>query len=306
MSSNRSPEQNSLGIVLAIGAYLSWVLFPIYFKQLQAVPPLEIMAHRSVWSLLVVVVILTMRQRWAWLTGALHKRFVLASYTATAILLGLNWYVYIWAVNHGHIVDASLGYFINPLASVLLAVIFLHERLRPGQWLAIALAALGVGYMAVVFGHVPWIALALTLTWGAYGLLKKVAPLPAAEGLALETATLTPLAVAFLLYLNLSGEGHFGHVSPWMNVLLASSGVITAVPLIMFAAAAQRIPLSLLGIMQYIAPTGQFLVGVLIYGEAFPLYKVIGFATIWIALILFTLEGILVRRRNLRLAARPI
>lgn len=305
MSTNRQNNSESRGILMAAGAYLAWVIFPIYFKSLQHVPPLEILSHRVVWSLLFLVGMLTWQQRWAWLSSARRSRSVLLTYAAAAALLGANWYIYIWAVNNGHILDGSLGYFINPLVSVLLGIVFLHEKLRVGQFVALAIATIGVVYMTVMYGQLPWIALSLACTFALYGLIKKKAPLPAAQGLTLETAFLFPLALTYLLFLEVQGVGSFGHAGASTNVLLALSGVITAVPLMLFASAAQLIPLSVLGIMQYIAPTGQFVVAVYVYGEDFPPYKLVGFGIVWLALLIFWAEGYITRRRALRPATAP-
>ena len=311
MSTNRQNSQDnqnnseSRGILMAAGAYLAWVIFPIYFRSLQQVPPLEILSHRVVWSLLFLAGLLTWQQRWGWLARARKSRSVLLTYAAAAAFLGANWYIYIWAVNNGHILDGSLGYFINPLVSVLLGIVFFRERLRVGQFVAIAIAALGVAYMTIMYGQLPWISLSLACTFAVYGLIKKKAPLPAAQGLTLETAFLFPLALIYLLFLEAQGVGTFGHAGLSTNVLLALSGVITAVPLMLFASAAQLIPLSVLGVMQYIAPTGQFIVAVYVYGEDFPPYKLVGFCIVWLALVIFSVEGYVARRRALRLATTP-
>ncbi len=293
------------GLLLAAGAYLSWVIFPLYFRSLQIVPPQEILAHRVVWSVIFLTTLLTWMGNWQWLGPAVRSRRVMLTYGMASALLGANWYIYIWAVNHGFILEGSLGYFINPLVSVLLGVIFLHERLRSGQIAALALAGMGVVFLTVMYGQPPWIALSLALTFGLYGLIKKQAPLPAAPGLTLETAFLLPLALGYLIWLERSGAGAFIHAGGGMTLLLAASGVITAVPLMMFAAAARRISLTMLGILQYLAPTGQFFVAVFVFNEPFPPYKLVGFSIIWIALICFTVEGYLTRRRAMQLASSP-
>jgi chloramphenicol-sensitive protein RarD len=293
------------GLLLAAGAYLSWVIFPIYFRTLQIVPPMEILAHRVVWSVIFLTSLLTWMGNWRWLGPAVRSKHTMLTYGAASALLGVNWYIYIWAVNHGFILEGSLGYFINPLVSVLLGVVFLHERLRSGQIAAILLAGVGVLFLTIMYGQPPWIALSLAVTFGLYGLIKKRAPLPAAPGLTLETAFLFPLAFSYLLWMERSGTGAFIHAGGGTTFLLAISGVITAVPLMMFAAAAQRIPLTLLGVMQYIAPTGQFLVAVFVFDEPFPPYKLVGFSIIWTALIIFSVEGYMTRRRAMQLASSP-
>lgn len=284
------------GMWLGFGAYASWTVFPIYFKSVSAVPPLQILCSRVVWSLVFMVIVVTWLRRWGGLRAALRSRRVLVTYTIAALLLAANWYIYIWAVNNGHILEGSLGYFINPLISVLLGVAFFRERLRVAQWAAIGIAALGVGYLTWNYGHLPWIALSLALTFGIYGMVKKLAPLPAQEGLLLETSLLVLPALLGLAWFEVQ------RTAPWpggelrMDLLLALSGPVTAIPLLMFAAAAQSIPLSMLGVLQYVAPTGQFIVGVWLYGEPFPPYKLVGFVIIWIALAALYLEGWLKRR----------
>jgi chloramphenicol-sensitive protein RarD len=219
-------------------------------------------------------------------------------YTLAAVLLALNWLIYIWGVNSGQVVETSLGYFINPLVSVLLGVVILRERLRPLQWLPVALAGTGVLYLTLQHGSLPWIALALAFTFGTYGLLKKIAPLGALYGLTLETAILFLPALGYLLFVESRGVGSFGHLSWNLNAVLALSGVVTALPLLMFATAARSIPLSLVGILQYFAPSVQFLLGIFLYREPFSLPQMVGFGIIWTALLIFTLEGLMVRRRN--------
>jgi chloramphenicol-sensitive protein RarD len=299
-----APEYDRRGILLGAGAYAAWTVFPIYFRSLSAVSPLGILFSRIVFSLVFMAFVLTWTRRWGFMPAALRNRRVVVIYALAALLLAGNWYIFIWAVNNGHILETSLGYFINPLVSVLLGVIFLKERLRPGQWAAIAIAALGVAYLTWNYGHLPWIALSLAGTWGVYGLVKKRAPLPVDTGLTLETAVLFLPALIGLFLIDLQGEGTLLRHGAATDVLLFFSGPITAVPLLMFASAAKRIPLSMLGVLQYIAPTGQFLVGVYVYGEPFPTYKLIGFAIIWTALVLYWAEGQM-RRRHAHAVAQP-
>lgn len=284
------------GLLIGLGAYLAWVVFPIYFKSLAHIDSLQILFHRVVWSLLFMVIVMTWQRRWPRLLLALRNRRVLLTYATAAVLLAANWYIYIWAVTNGHILEGSLGYFINPLVNVLLGVLFLRERMRTGQWAAIGVAAAGVGYLTWNYGQLPWIALSLAFSFGLYGLVKKKATLPAEEGMTLETATLFLPALAGLLWFEARGTGGFAVGGTGSDLLLLLSGPITAVPLLLFATAAQRIPLSTLGVLQYVAPTGQFLVAVLLYGEAFPQYKLIGFAIIWLALALYWIENWLVWR----------
>ncbi|HEV2610527.1 MAG TPA: EamA family transporter RarD [Noviherbaspirillum sp.] len=280
------------GMLYAAAAYAMWGLFPVYFKALQHVPASEILVHRMVWSLLLVVVLLSLRKQWAWLGDVMRKPKVLAGFAASAVLLASNWFIYIWAVNHDRVVESSLGYFINPLFNVLLGFIVLRERMRPGQWAAIAIAACGVLWLTWQVGHLPWIALALAATFGLYGLLRKTAALGALEGLALETLLLFPLALGYLVMLSLDGQNSFTTGTPATRWLLAIAGPITAIPLLCFAAGARRIPMSVLGLLQYIGPTLQLMLGVWLYNEAFDGARLIGFALIWTALLVYSAEGL--------------
>ena len=216
---------------------------------------------------------------------------MLAVYLATGLLLSVNWLIYVWGVNEGYIVETSLGYFINPLLSVLLGVVFLRERLRLAQWLPISLAAAGVVYLTFTYGRLPWIALSLALSFGLYGLVKKLAPLGSLHGLTLETGMVFIPAAGYLLWAELGGEGHFLHDGLATDLFLMGAGVVTTIPLLMFASAVQRIPLTMIGLMQYIAPTIQFLIGVLVYKEPFDQTRLLGFSLVWVALVLFWAEG---------------
>ena len=278
------------GVAYAAGAYILWGLFPIYWKNLAGVPALEILSHRIVWSLIFVFFLLAAQKKWQWLKPALRNKRTLLIFFVTASVLSINWLTYIWGVNAGFIVETSLGYFINPLVSVLLGVIFLREQLRAGQWIAVGIAAIGVIYLTVNYGALPWIALTLAFSFATYGLLRKIAPLGSQEGLALETAMMFLPALIYLIFLEGQGTGSFGHVDLKMTFLLAFAGIATAVPLIFFAAGARLIPLSVVGILQYMAPTIQLLIGVFIYKEPFTQTSFIGFSIIWTALIIFTTE----------------
>lgn len=288
------------GIWYGVAAYGLWGLLPIYWKALHNVPAAQILAHRMIWSLAFVTVILAAKRRWGWIRPALHNGRVLLTFTATGAILALNWFVYIWAVNAGFIVETSLGYFINPLVNVLLGVVFLRETLRRGQWAAIALAAAGVVYLTFGYGSFPWIALTLAFSFAFYGLLRKTAPLEATEGLALETAVLFLPALLYLLYLEVEGTAAFGHAGLQTTLLLAGAGVATGLPLLLFGLAARRITLTNLGLLQYIAPTFQFLIGVLIYNEPFSGGRIVGFVLIWLALLVYTGEGVIRRQRRRR------
>ena len=286
------------GVLAAIVAYTLWGILPLYWKALQSVPALEIMSHRTVWSLVFVLLLLAVRRQWAWVRQARKSPRTLLTFASTACLLGLNWTTYIWAVNAGHVVDSSLGYFINPLVSVLLGVLFLRERLRPWQGVAIGLAAAGVMFLTLGLGAFPWIALTLAGTFGFYGLLRKTAPLGSLEGLSLETALLSVPTLAYLVALEVAGTASLAHAGPTTSLLLVLTGVVTAFPLLMFAYAARQVTLATVGILQYIAPTLQFLLGVFVYHEPFTQTRLIGFATIWVALAIYSIEGLGVERKR--------
>lgn len=284
------------GVLYALGAYLMWGAFPIYFKAVQQVPALEVLAHRMLWSLVFVAALLALLRRWQWLGPLLREPRRLAAFAVSALLVSINWLIYIWAVNAGHIVDASLGYFINPLVNVLIGALFLHERLRPPQWAAVALAALGVAWLTWQAGHPPWIGLALALTFATYGLMRKRATLGAIEGLAVETALMAPVALLYLAWLGTQGSSVFLPAAAGDDLLLATllvlAGPITAVPLMLFAAGARRIRFATLGLLQYVGPTLQLIIGVVLYREPFEPAKLAGYATIWLALALFTLDSL--------------
>ncbi|NSX16139.1 EamA family transporter RarD [Cupriavidus taiwanensis] len=287
-----------LGILYALLAYIIWGLLPLYIKSLPGIAPVEILLHRMVWSLVFLGLILAWRRQWAWLTQVARDRRLLLSFAASAALLCANWFLYIWAVSANRVVDASLGYFINPLFSVLLGVVFLHERLRRVQWLAIAVAAAGVAWLTVAAGQLPWIALGLAASFGGYGLLRKTGALGALEGLSLETLLLFPLAAAALAWLFATGQDSFTHAAPGTQWLLLLAGPVTAVPLLFFAAGARRIPLSLLGLLQYTGPTLQLLLGVWLWHEPFPAQKQVGYALIWLSLALYAAEGLCMSTRQ--------
>lgn len=285
------------GIVYAALAYLSWGLFPLYFRQVAGVPALEVVLHRTLWSLVFVLALLAARRQWAWMREVLRQPRVLGAFALSALLLAANWLTYVWAVNNGHVVDASLGYFILPLVNVALGYVFLHERPRPGQWLAVAVAAAGVLWLTVQAGRLPWIALVLALTFGFYGLLRKVAVLGALEGLTLETVLLAPLTLAVLGAWAWQGQGALAHGDAATLGWLALAGPVTAIPLLLFAAGARRIPLATMGILQYISPSLQFALGVWLFHERFDPARLAGFVLIWAALGVYTLEGWHARRR---------
>ena len=287
------------GILNAIGAYVLWGLLPVYWKWLHHVPAAQVLCHRILFSFLTLFVIILLLRQWKAFRQALSNPRVVCAYTVAAILISINWFTYIWAVTAGFIIETSLGYFINPLLSVLLGVVIFRERLRPWQWAAIALAAGGVAYLTVAYGALPFIALTLAVTFGLYGLVKKIAPLGSLHGLTLETGVLLLPALIFLIYSDRAGNGAIFHAGALTDALLMGAGIITAAPLLLFSSAARRIPLSLIGILQYIAPTLQFLLGVFVYNEPFTLTKFIGFGIVWLALIIYGAEGLLIHKGHM-------
>jgi chloramphenicol-sensitive protein RarD len=286
----------------AVGAYATWGFLPVYLKLLQHVPALQLISHRILWSCIMLCCTVLLSRQWAAFRSAVVTPRVIKVYLAAALLIGINWLVYVWAVNSGFIIESSLGYFINPLFSVFLGVVLLRERPRPWQWIAIGFATAGVLYLTLAYGHPPWIALILASTFGIYGLVKKIGPLGSLHGLTLETGILVVPALLYLLYSDSIGQGAFLHAGAVSDMLLVGTGLVTAVPLLMFASAAPRIPLSLLGVLQYIAPTLQFLLGVLVYREPFTQSQFIGFGSVWAGLIIFGAEGFLAHRSQKSLA----
>ncbi|MGG7605365.1 EamA family transporter RarD [Massilia sp. BKSP1R2A-1] len=280
------------GILSAALAFLCWGLFPIYFHALGDVPPMQILAHRVLWSLGFLLVVLLVMRQWKWL-ALVRQPKVFWSFVASSFLLSANWLVYIWAVKNGHVLDASLGYFINPLVNIMFGFLLLKERMRPAQWCAIAIAALGVAWLTWQSGTVPWIALFLAASFGGYGLLRKTAALGALEGLSFETMVLFPFAAGYVVWLTLHGENAFLNApSDTTRWLLVAAGPTTAIPLLLFASGARKIPLSILGLLQYLSPTLQFLLGVWLFHEAFNSTRAVGFVMIWAALALFAGEGL--------------
>ena len=284
------------GALAAALCYLTWGLVPLYWHQLAAIDALELIAHRLVWSLVFLVAVLLFRRALPEIKSGLNSPRAVTVNLLSSTLLTVNWLVYVWGINHGHVIECSLGYFLVPLLNVALGRIVLHEKLRPAQWAAIVCAALGVVLQLVQLGRLPWIALVLAVTFGLYGLLRKQSPLGPLTGLAVETALLAPLAVAYLLWRYHTGEGALGRVDWPTHVLVLSAGIITAVPLLLFAYGARRIRLSTLGLLQYIAPTAQFALGVWVYHEAFSRDRALSFAFIWAGLALYTVDGILTQR----------
>ena len=290
------------GALYGVAAYTLWGLFPLYWPLLEPAGAVEILAHRIVWSLVVVVVLLSVGGRLAGLRRLGRRAYVLLS--VAAVVITVNWGTYIWGVNNEHVVETSLGYFVNPLVTVLLGVVVLGERLRPAQWGAVALATVAVIVLTLDYGRPPWIALTLAFSFATYGLLKKKAGVGAAESLAVETGVLVLPAAAYLLWLGARGDGTFGTEGLRHAVLLAGAGLVTAVPLLFFSAAATRVPLTTLGLLQYLAPTFQFAIGIFLYGEPLPPVRLVGFVLVWAALAVFTVEALEHRRRQIRLAVQ--
>ena len=284
------------GVLYGVGAYVLWGFFPIYWKYLHVVPALQVIGHRIAWSFVLLLIYIVFAGQWgAFRTSAINWRTI-GSYSIAAVLLSINWLMYVWAVNADFIVETSLGYFINPLLSVLLGIAFLRERLRPMQWVPVGIATIGVAYLTFVYGRLPWIALTLALSFGFYGLVKKLSPLGSLYGLTLETGILFPVAVIYLISLEFNGSGAFFHDGVSIDILLIGAGLVTTIPLLMFASAAKQIPLTIVGLLQYIAPSIQFLIGVFLYKEPFDRAHFIGFAIVWVALIIFAIDGYMANR----------
>jgi len=296
------PVTDRRGIALGVAAYLLWGVFPAFFHLLGAAAPTEILAHRVLWTLVLMAVILSVVRGWGALRSLPPR--VWAMITAAAALIAVNWGLFIYATTVGHVVEVALGYYIGPLVSVLIGVLVLRERLRPLQWVAVGIATAAVLVIAVGDHRVPWLGLGLAVSFATYGLIKKTVPLPATASLTAEGVVLAPLAAAYLVFLQLAGTatltGHgAGHVA-----LLVLTGPVTAVPLLLFGAAARRIPLTTLGTLQYLAPTLQFLLGVVVYGEVMPAERWVGFGLVWVALVVFTVD--LVRSRPRRVAEEVV
>ena len=293
-------DERRRGVLSGLGAYALWGLFPLYFPLLEPATGLEIVAHRVLWSLVFIGLLLFALRRWSHVRAAVTDRRTLLVLAGAAVLIAGNWLVFVYGVNSGHVVETSLGYFINPLVSVLLGVVGFSERLRPLQWTAVGVAAVAVAVLTVDYGRPPWIALTLALTFGLYGLMKKLVKVEAAPGLFVETALVAVPAIVVLAVLHGSGSGTFGQVSPAHSLLLASSGAATAIPLLLFAAAARRIPLSTVGLLQYLTPLMQLSIGVFVYDEPMPPARLAGFAIVWLALAVFSADMLRHARANSR------
>jgi chloramphenicol-sensitive protein RarD len=300
------PSSVRAGILFGIGAYGLWGVFPLYFKALHHVPPLEILAHRILWSCVLLIPLVLLRSGWKNMFAALRARRTLATLTVTTLLIAANWFTYVWAVNNQRVLEASLGYFINPLVNVLLGVAFLRERVRGWQLAAVALATAGVLYRTLGAGQFPWLALFLAATFGTYGLLRKTAHVDALLGLTVETAVLTPLAGAYLVLLVWRHQSAIGAASLGTHVLLLAAGLVTATPLLWFTEAARRLRLTTMGFLQYLAPTGQFLLGLLAFGEPLSRGALVAFACTWAALVIYSLDAVYRARRALSAEPEPV
>ena len=292
------PRRETVAGVLYAGmAFLIWGISPVYWKALQQVPALEIISHRTVWAFLFLIVITLVQKRWAGFKAVLRTPRSMAILFVTAILVCINWLVYVWAVNAGYLLQASLGYYINPLVNVMLGLVFLRERLSRHQTVAVLLAFGAVGYRTLGLGQFPWVSMTLGVGFGVYGLIRKVAPVPSLVGLTLETLWLTPFAAAYLIHLEINGNGNFLHGGPFLNILLSGTGVLTAVPLLFFNLGTRRINLSSVGLMQFISPSCMFLLAVMAYGEPFTADQLWTFALIWTALAIYSIDSVRTYRR---------
>ncbi|MGI5325681.1 EamA family transporter RarD [Actinomadura nitritigenes] len=281
-----------------VAAYVLWGLFPLYWPLLKPAGAMEILAHRIMWSLVAVAVVLAAARNWGWIRALTVRKAGLLA--AAAMVITANWGTYIYAVNSGHTIEAALGYFINPLISVVFGVVIFRERLRAGQWAAVGLGAAAVAVLTADYGRLPWIALVLAFSFGTYGLLKKFASMPSAESLAVETAVMFVPALVFAVVLAGRGDAAFGHHGAGHAALLAGAGIVTAIPLMLFNAAAIRLPMSAIGMLQYLAPVLQFLIGLLVQGEEMPPSRWAGFLLVWLALVALTWDGVRGGRRARR------
>jgi chloramphenicol-sensitive protein RarD len=282
-------SKNKLGLVFGVSAYSLWGLFPLYWPLLEPANALEIVSHRAVWTLVFCFIVLAITKALKSTLATLKQPKITARLFLTSILISINWLVYIWATNNGHVVEASLGYYINPLIIIGFGVILLKEKMRPLQWVAVSIASLGVLVLTIDYGRLPWIALALALSWGSYGLIKKQLGLGALEGLAIETLISAFFYLGYLIYIGNQGTGQFGH-SWGLTLLLLSAGAVTAIPLLLFNGSTNRLPFTTIGLLQYITPTLQFSVGVWIRHEDMPTARWVGFLIIWVALTTLAID----------------
>jgi len=298
----RERSSHTTGLLLGVLGYLLWGLFPLYFMLLDQVPPIEIIAHRIIWTLILIVIIVLIGKQWRVFTQAFNRRMVIIL-GAAAIFLAINWLVYVYAVSTDQVLQASLGYFVNPLVSVAMGVVILKEKLRSAQWAAVGIAVVAVVVLTFAYGELPWIALTLGFSFGTYGLLKKYANLPSIHSLGIETAVLFPIAIVILFFAEVRGNNSFAIDGPGITALLILLGPVTAIPLLAFGGAATRIPLSTLGLLQYITPTGQFLLGIFVFHEAMSTESWIGFILVWTALVVFSADMYRNTRKNKKASA---
>ncbi|ACB60269.1 RarD protein, DMT superfamily transporter [Exiguobacterium sibiricum 255-15] len=293
---------NKSGFIATLAAYVIWGLLPIYWKLLATVSSEEILAHRIVWSFIFLLLLLSLQKALPKFTGALKNPFTRRLFFLNGLIISMNWFIYIWAVNHNFIVEASLGYYINPIVSIIFGVFFFREKLSRIEWLAILLATIGVLILTIGYGKFPWISLALAFSFGFYGVVKKQRPLESTVSLTIETLAPLPIALLFLGYMGVSGQETFTS-SPFVMIGLFLTGIITAVPLLLFGFGAQRIPFTVVGFLQFVAPTLSLAIGVLLYNEPFTRTHLIAFTFIWSAALVFTLNGLLIRKKQLRKVA---
>ncbi|WP_245596660.1 EamA family transporter RarD [Nocardioides alkalitolerans] len=290
------------GVAMGFAAYLLWGVFPLYFPLLEPAGPLEILAQRMLWSAVTMGLLVVVLRRTAAVRALLSRPRTMGLLALAALTISINWGMFIYGVSSGHVLETSLGYFINPLVTVLMGVLLLGERLRPLQWAAIGVAGVAVVVLTVDYGRLPWVALVLAFSFGTYGLVKKTADVGAVESLAIETAFVLPFATAYVVFLGVTGGAVFGSQGPGHAAIFAASGIITAIPLLLFGGAATRVPMVVLGLLQYLAPLCQFALGILWFGEEMPASRWIGFTLVWLALAIFTVEMVR-HRRHLRVAA---
>ena len=300
------PPNDASGLIAGVAAFVTWGLVPVYWKLLRLVPADEILAHRFVWTCLFMVVLLSWQRRWPEVIANLRSRHTALFCAASGVAITINWFVFIWAVNAGHLLETSLGYFMTPLVNVLLGAIFLRERLNRAQLLSVALAAGAVFYLTFGFGKLPWVALTLCFSFGFYGLFRKVSGAAPIPGLFLETTMIVPLAIAWGIHLQQNHALHFGVALPNLSLLLVSTGIVTGLPLLWFAQAARHLRLTTIGFLQYLAPSCTFLLGVFVYHEPFRRAQMLTFSLIWIALVIFTVDAVARWRSTRPSALQPV
>jgi chloramphenicol-sensitive protein RarD len=282
-------NKDRVGLLFGVSAYTLWGLFPLYWPLLKPANPLEIVSHRAVWTVVFCVIILAITKSLKTTLATFKRKHVALKLFSTSILISINWLVYIWATNNGHVVEASLGYYINPVIIIAMGVIFLQEKMHKLQWISIAIASTGVLILTIDYGRLPWIAIALALSWGSYGFIKKTLGLGALEGLAIETMISSIPYLGYLIFLGANGKGQFGH-GILITILIISAGAVTAIPLLLFNGATTRLPFTIIGLLQYITPTLQFALGVWVLHENMPIARWAGFVIIWIALVVLATD----------------